>query len=113
MSTQWNAEKLRGIWKRMIQRPLVGLDIGVSGLKAGQNLLPLRAVSVLLLTIAYHFRAGAITTEGEVKERDAVLSALKELLAFKALTLSMSPSRVSAVPLLLKKLPSSAWCLQN
>jgi len=82
MSTQWNAEKLRGIWKKMIQRPLVGLDIGVSGIKA----VELTSTSRGKRLVAYNrvpLPWGAITTEGEVKERDAVLSALKELFAFK------------------------------
>ena len=76
MSTKLNVEKLRGLWKQLTSRPLVGLDIGVSGLKA----VELTATTKGKRLVAYNrvpLPWGAITAEGEIKERAAVLSALE------------------------------------
>jgi type IV pilus assembly protein PilM len=82
MPTQWNVEKLRGLIKQLTQRPLIGLDIGVSGIKAVELTSTARGKRL----VAYNrvpLPWGAITAEGEVKDRPAVLSALQELFAFK------------------------------
>lgn len=68
----------------LFQRQLVGLDIGVSGIKAvelsGQKTPRLIAYNRVPLPW------NAITTEGEIKEREIVVSALKKLFESKQFT---------------------------
>lgn len=68
----------------LLQRQLVGLDLGMSGIKAveltGKNSPRLLAYNRIPLPV------GTISNDGEIKDRDLVITALKKLFANRQFT---------------------------